>query len=160
MWHKSREKVRWRSRSRDWKRSKVKENKTGVELDRNNGHHRWRNQGVHRGENPADGFSDGSKLAAIVRTLHLNSVYFSLKNYVWINFTLSHYQGQVEESALLNSEATEIFINHTTVTRLWLGTKKLNFQRLVYNVDGTMNRHGTIMHACDLMVKQGNKKVQ
>jgi len=23
-----------------------------------------------------------------------------------------------------------------------------------------MNRHGTITHACDLMVKQGNKKVQ
>jgi len=35
MWHKSREKVRWRSRSRDWKRSKVKENKMGVELDHN-----------------------------------------------------------------------------------------------------------------------------
>jgi len=87
-------------------------------------------------------------------------VYFSLKNYVRINFTLSHYQGQAEESALLNSEATENFIDHATVTRLRLGTKKLNLQRPVYNVDGTMNRHGTIMHACDLMVKQENKKVQ
>ena len=54
----------------------------------------------------------------------------------------------------------ENFIDHTTVTRLQLGTKKLNFQRPVYNVDGTMNKHGTITHACDLMVKQGNKKVQ
>jgi len=61
---------------------------------------------------------------------------------------------------LLNSGATENFIDHTTVARLRLGTKKLNFQRPVYNVDGTMNRHGTITHACDLMVKQGNKKVQ
>jgi len=65
----------------------------------------------------------------------------------------------VEESALLDSGATENFINHATVARLWLGTKKLNFQRPVFNVDGTMNRHGTITHACDLMVKQGNKKV-
>jgi len=87
-------------------------------------------------------------------------VYFSLKNYVQINFTLSHYRGQVEESALLNSGATENFIDHTTVAKLQLGTKKLNFQRPVYNVDGTMNRHGTITHACNLMVKQGNKKVR
>jgi len=41
-----------------------------------------------------------------------------------------------------------------------LGTRKLNFQRPVYNVDGTMNKHRTITHACDLMVKQGNKKVR
>jgi len=46
------------------------------------------------------------------------------------------------------------------VARLRLGTKKLNLQRPVYNVDGTMNRHGTITHACDLMVKQGNRKAQ
>jgi len=66
----------------------------------------------------------------------------------------------VEETALLDSGATENFINHATVTRLRLGTKKLNFQRPVYNIDGTMNKHGTITHACDLMVKQGNKKVR
>jgi len=35
---------------------------------------------------------------------------------------------------------------------------KLNFQRPVYNVDGTENKHRTITHACDLLVKQGNKK--
>jgi len=87
-------------------------------------------------------------------------VYFSLKNYVQINFTLSHYQGQAEESALLDSGATENFVDHATVARLRLGTKKLNLQRPVYNVDGTMNRHGTITHACDLMVKQGNRKVR
>jgi len=52
------------------------------------------------------------------------------------------------------------FIDHAIVARLQLGTRKLNFQRPVFNVDGTMNRHGTITHACDLMVKQGNKKVQ
>jgi len=87
-------------------------------------------------------------------------VYFSLKNYVRINFTLSHYRGQAEESALLDSGATENFVDHATVARLRLGTKKLNLGRPVYNVDGTMNRRGTITHACDLMVKQGNKKVR
>ena len=61
---------------------------------------------------------------------------------------------------MLNLGATENFIDHATVTRLRLGTKKLDLSRPVYNVDGTMNRHGTITHACDLMVKQGNKKVR
>ena len=66
----------------------------------------------------------------------------------------------MEETALLDSGAMENFIDHTMVTRLRLGTKKLSFQRLVYNVDGTANKHGTITHACNLMVKQGNKKVR
>jgi len=86
--------------------------------------------------------------------------YMSLKNYVRVQFPLLHYRGQSEESALLDSGATESFINSETVKRLRLGTKKLEFQRPVYNVDGTENKHGTITHACDLLVKQGNKKEQ
>jgi len=84
--------------------------------------------------------------------------YMSLKNYVRVQFPLLHYRGQSEESALLDSGATESFIDSETVKRLRLGTKKLEFQRPVYNVDGTENKHGTITHACDLLVKQGNKK--
>jgi len=84
--------------------------------------------------------------------------YMSLKNYVRVQFPLLHYRGQSEESALLDSGTTESFVDNETVKRLQLGTKKLNFQRPVYNVDGTENRHGTITHACDLLVKQGNKK--
>jgi len=84
--------------------------------------------------------------------------YMSLKNYVRIQFPLLHYRGQSEENALLDSGATESFIDVQTVKRLRLGTKKLNLQRPVYNVDGTENKHGAITHACDLLVKQGNKK--
>jgi len=86
--------------------------------------------------------------------------YISLKNYVTVQFPLLHYRGQSKESALLDSGATENFVDSETVKRLRLGTKKLEFQRPVYNIDGTENKHGTIMHACDLLVKQGNKKEQ
>jgi len=54
----------------------------------------------------------------------------------------------------------ENFIDYKTVARLRLGTQKLTIPRPVFNVDGTNNRHGTITHACDLMVKQGNRKEQ
>ena len=73
---------------------------------------------------------------------------------------LSHYQGKAEEIGLLDTGATENFINHMTVARLRLGTKKLPFKRAVYNVDGTLNCHGTIDRACDLLVSRGNKKAR
>jgi len=64
----------------------------------------------------------------------------------------------VEETALLDTGATENFIDYKTVARLRLGTQKLTIPRPVFNVDRTNNRHGTITHACDLMVKRGNRK--
>jgi len=36
--------------------------------------------------------------------------------------------------------------------------KKLPYPRPVFNVDGTLNQHGTITHACDLLVTKGNKR--
>ena len=44
-----------------------------------------------------------------------------------------------EETALLDSGATENFIDHATVVRLCLGTKKLEKPQQVFNVDGTYN---------------------
>jgi len=85
-------------------------------------------------------------------------VYISRLNHIQINFVLSHYRGQAEETALLDTGATENFIDYKTVARLRLGTQKLTIPRPVFNVDGTNNRHGTITHVCDLMVKQGNRK--
>ena len=85
-------------------------------------------------------------------------MYIYRQNSIQVPFTLSYYRGKVEETALLDSGATENFIDHTTVVRLRLGTKKLERPKIVFNVDGTLNRHGTITYACDLMVSQGNKK--
>jgi len=64
-----------------------------------------------------------------------------------------------EEITLLNTGATESFINPKTVAQLRLGTKKLPHRQTVYNVDGTLNHHGDVTHACDLMVSRGNKKI-
>ena len=36
--------------------------------------------------------------------------------------------------------------------------KKLPYPHQAINVDGTLNQHGTITHACDLLVIKGNKK--
>ena len=73
---------------------------------------------------------------------------------------LQHYQGTAEEIALLNTGATENFINPKTVACLCLGTKKLPYKQTVYNIDGTLNHNGAVTHACDLIVSKGNKKIQ
>ena len=57
--------------------------------------------------------------------------------------------------ALLDTGATENFIDHTTVVKLRLGMKKLPYSCQAFNVDGTLNQHGTITHACDLLVTKG-----
>jgi len=64
------------------------------------------------------------------------------------------------ELALLDSGATENFIDHATATRLCLGMKALPHKQAVYNLDGTPNRRGTISHAVDLLVAKGNKKLR
>jgi len=63
-----------------------------------------------------------------------------------------------EENILLDTGATENFIDHSAVAKLHLGTKKLPYTREVHNVNGTNNKSGTISRACDLLVTQGNKK--
>ena len=61
---------------------------------------------------------------------------------------------------MLDSGATENFVNNRAVTRLRLGTKKLPFPKPVYTVDGSMNKNGEITHYCNLLVKQGQKKLR
>ena len=63
-----------------------------------------------------------------------------------------------EETGLLDTRATESFIDHKTVARLCLGTQKLTVPRPVFNINGTANKHSTITHVSYLLVSQGNKK--
>jgi len=85
-------------------------------------------------------------------------MYISKRNSIQIQFPLQHYQGTAEETTLLDSGATENFIDHKTVARLCLGTKKLVAPRPIFNMDRTLNCHGTITHACDVLILRGQKQ--
>jgi len=67
-------------------------------------------------------------------------------------FNLYTFKGKVEERALVDSGAMANFIDYKTVARLRLGTQKLDNIRMVKNIDGTLNRSGSITHCCDLLV--------
>jgi len=85
-------------------------------------------------------------------------VFVNKSNSIQLKVPITHYRGTAEETILLDTGATENFIDQTTVDKLHLGTKKIPFAQPVFNVDGTLNRAGSITRACDLLVTQGNKK--
>ena len=59
--------------------------------------------------------------------------------------------------ALLDCGATHNFIDPRAVKSLGIGIKELRTPLTVNNVDGTVNRDGTITHFCNLWVRQGSK---
>jgi len=63
-----------------------------------------------------------------------------------------------EEIALINSGATENFINWETVKKLKLGTKKLETLVRLRNIDRTFNKSRQITHYLNLLIFWGAKK--
>jgi hypothetical protein len=84
-------------------------------------------------------------------------LYINKHNSIKLPFSLYTYRGKAEETALVDSGATENFVDYKTVARLRLGTKKLEQVRPIINIDGTSNQAGDIMHYCDLLVTRGQQ---
>jgi len=100
------------------------------------------------------------KIEALAKTFRLDSVFVNKSNSVQIKFVVISYKRETKEISLLDTGATENFIDSETVKKLHLGMKELPYQRPIFNVDGTPNRQGKISHYCDLMVSQGNLRRQ
>ena len=75
------------------------------------------------------------------------------KNCVNVSFTFN--KTKVAERALLDSGATDNFIDQRTVKRLHIPTRRLDQPRILYNVDKTENRSGRITHYVDLEITRG-----
>jgi hypothetical protein len=98
------------------------------------------------------------KHMALLTEMGINSVLISKRNSIHISFKLHHFRGTSEETALLDTGATESFIDIGIVKRLKLGAQELEMSCPVYNVDSTPNCQGTITQVCYLLVLQENKK--
>jgi Retroviral aspartyl protease len=60
--------------------------------------------------------------------------------------------------ALLDSGATENFIDPRMVDKLGIGRVPMVNPRMVFNVDGTENQGGQVNHYCVLNILQGRKQ--
>jgi hypothetical protein len=69
----------------------------------------------------------------------IDSVMINKRNSIHVPFRLHHFKGIADETALLDTGATESFINVKTVNQLKLRTQELDTAQPVYNVDGTPN---------------------
>jgi hypothetical protein len=85
-------------------------------------------------------------------------MYVSKENALEIPFDFKTYMAKAEEVALVDSGATENFIDYQTVVWLRLGSNKLATPRPVHNIDGTPNKSGEITHSINLYVQLGNKE--
>jgi hypothetical protein len=57
-----------------------------------------------------------------------------------------------DKQALVDSGATDNFINATFASRMGLGLKELPTPKKIFNIDNTTNKSGKIMHYLDLDV--------
>ena len=62
---------------------------------------------------------------------------------------------QKTEEALIDSGATECFLDHRTVSWLWLPSEPLKVPQTIHNINGTHNQAGHITHKCWLKVQLG-----
>ena len=71
-----------------------------------------------------------------------------------VPFTLYTKRGEAAETALLDSGASENFLDLKTFEPLGLGKQQLETPRPVFNVDGTRNKAGLLTHFCNLTVNK------
>jgi hypothetical protein len=89
----------------------------------------------------------------------LKKVVLSKKKALNVPITFSSTQGSKEGCALINSGATENFIDKRMACWWELPTRDLVYPRKVFNVDGTENHNGMIVKSCMLHVRRREKQV-
>jgi predicted aspartyl protease len=80
------------------------------------------------------------------------SVYISARKSMIVHFYTHSIVKRAKGVALVDSGATENFMNLGYATWLWLPIKKLAFERNLYNMDGTENKSRKLKYYMDLEV--------
>jgi hypothetical protein len=86
-------------------------------------------------------------------------MYISEKCSITTPFTFTCAHGKAEEEALVDSGATDNFMDQRMAQQLGIGTRKLEEPRRVFNVDGTENKAGLLTEYCTLQVSKGDKEI-
>jgi hypothetical protein len=85
-------------------------------------------------------------------------MYISYANALNLPISFLSVHKMIVEVALVDSRATENFIDQRTAQQWGVGTIKLSLPHLVYNVDGTQNQAGTLTEYCTLCCLIGDKE--
>ena len=85
-------------------------------------------------------------------------MYISEKTAINAPFTFSCAHGMAAEQVLVDSGATENFMDERMVECLGIGCRAMDQPRRVFNVDGSENKNRTLTHYCLLRVHRGEKE--
>jgi hypothetical protein len=99
-------------------------------------------------EETAIKFLDGKELISVIKRLEIDTMVITKRKSLDIPVDVVMYNKTETVKALIDSGATDNFIDFRTVVKLWLGTKKLPRARQLFNVDGTHNQAGLIEESC------------
>jgi hypothetical protein len=111
-------------------------------------------------EETAIKFLDGKELIAVINRLEIDTMVITKRKSLNIPVDVVTYNKTETVDALIDSGATDNFIDFRTVTKLRLGTKKLPRARQLFNVDGTHNQAGLIEESVHLYIDRGDEHVQ
>jgi hypothetical protein len=100
------------------------------------------------------GFSLGLICTAWIRQISKN-VFMSARKSMTIRSFIHSSRKRAEAIALVDSGATENFMNLNYARWLGLSIKRLEHPRQVYNVDGMLNRGGSLEFFTDVQVQTG-----
>jgi len=88
----------------------------------------------------------------------LDNIYMSNQKSMSLRAYIHAAHRRTEVPALLDSGATENFMSLAYTKWLKLSFKRLPHERPSFNVDGTMNKTGSLKHYVDLQVQTGTKR--
>ena len=80
------------------------------------------------------------------------------ENAINVPIYMCMHNSKTEEHALIDSRATENFLDYRTVKQLDLGTKPLDTPQPIINADRSPNRKGALTWYTELMVMQNGKE--
>ena len=110
---------------------------------------------IDSGDGPSRGFSLSLIRSALIRQSSNENVYLPARKSMTIQFHVHSIAKRAESIALLDSGATENFMNLAYAKWLRLPIKALPEPKPLLNVDGTENKSGKLRYYTDLDVRTG-----
>jgi hypothetical protein len=95
--------------------------------------------------------------SALIKRTRTTDVYISSRKSMTIRFYVHSKSKRAEALALIDSGATENFMNLQYAKYLQLPIRRLPEPRRLFNVDGTTNKSGNLEFYTDLEVHTGTK---
>src|SRR6267142_1436965 len=110
------------------------------------------------GQRAVTGFSQSLIRSALIKRRQTSNVYISSRKSMTLRFFIHSKSKRAEAIALIDSGATENFMNLGYAKHLQLPIKRLEEPRSLFNVDGTTNKSGSLQFYTDLQVQTGSQR--